>query len=111
MKPRSDQNSRLVYSSDTGAVPKPVESRSTEEFDGVVRIRRETKGRGGKTVTVVWGLGWPTNELKALAKSLKKRCGSGGSVVEDRIEIQGDHADVIERTLAAQGLRVRRSGA
>ena len=60
-----------------------------------VRVARETKGRAGKGVTVVSGLPLPTPEIEALATKLKKRCGSGGTVREGVIEIQGEHRDVI----------------
>src|SRR5690554_7373575 len=62
--------------------------------DGIARVRRETKGRGGKTVTTISGLALPADELKALAKRIKARCGCGGSVVDGVIEIQGDRADM-----------------
>jgi translation initiation factor 1 len=78
--------------------------------DGIVRVSRETQGRRGKGVTVVSGLGFATADLEALATQLKKRCGSGGTVDADRIEIQGDHRDTLVAELAARGWTVRRAG-
>lgn len=78
--------------------------------DGSVRISRETQGRKGKGVTVIVGLGLATPELQLLATQLKKRCGSGGTVAGDRIEIQGDHRDTIVAELTARGLKVKRAG-
>lgn len=80
------------------------------EGDGIARIRRETKGRGGKTVTTVSGLPLQAEELKVLGKKLKTRCGCGGSVKEGTIEIQGDHADLITAWLKEQGFQARRAG-
>ncbi len=78
--------------------------------DGVVRVRRETKGRGGKTVTVVTGAPGDEATLKALAGELKRRCGSGGTVKEGIIEIQGDFCDLIIAELAGRGFTVKRAG-
>ena len=78
--------------------------------DGVVRIRRETKGRGGKEVTVIEGLSLPAPELKALAKRLKSACGSGGTVVDGRIEIQGDRREQIKKLLEGDDHTVKLSG-
>ena len=78
--------------------------------DGIVRVGRETKGRKGKGVTVVTGLPLAEAEIADLAKQLKKRCGSGGTVKEGVVEIQGDHRDLIVRELEGMGYKVRRSG-
>jgi translation initiation factor 1 len=78
--------------------------------DGIVRVGRETQGRKGKGVTVITGLGLPEDELAALAAELKKRCGSGGSVHQGRIEIQGDHRDRLVDELVRRGWQARRSG-
>jgi len=83
---------------------------SQPEGDGIVRIARETKGRKGKGVTVVRGLMLPPHELSALAKRLKKICGTGGSVKAGIIEIQGDHRDPLITLLKKEGWSVRRSG-
>jgi translation initiation factor 1 len=78
--------------------------------DGTARVRRETKGRGGKTVTTISGLVLPEDELKALAKRIKARCGCGGSVVDGVIEIQGDRADMLCQWLAGEGFKTKRAG-
>lgn len=78
--------------------------------DGIARVRRETQGRGGKAVTVVWGVPVDAAGLAALGKRLKALCGSGGTVKDGRIEIQGDHVDRVLAALQAEGLRVKRAG-
>jgi translation initiation factor 1 len=78
--------------------------------DGTVRVSRETQGRKGKGVTVISGLGLPPTELDALARELKKRCGSGGSADNGRIEIQGDHRDALVEELIRRGWKAKRAG-
>ena len=78
--------------------------------DGNVRVWRETGGRGGKAVTVVRGLALPPDALARLAQQLKAACGSGGTVKEGTIEIQGDHADKVVALLQAHGHRAKRAG-
>ena len=78
--------------------------------DGVVRVMRETKGRKGKGVTVITGVPLSGDELKQLAKTLKARCGSGGTVKDTAIEIQGDHRDTVIPLLEAKGWTVKRAG-
>jgi translation initiation factor 1 len=78
--------------------------------DGVVRVSRETQGRKGKGVTVIAGLGLAAPELEALATELKKRCGSGGSVENGRIEIQGEHRDRLIEELTRRGWKTKRAG-
>ena len=78
--------------------------------DGIVRVGRETKGRKGKGVTVITGLSLADDELKELAKRLKKRCGTGGTVRDGIIEIQGDNRDRLVTELGGLGYRVKRSG-
>lgn len=78
--------------------------------DGVVRVSRETGGRGGKAVTVVRGLALPADQLAALGKRLKASCGSGGTVKDGVIEVQGDHRDRIVEALQAAGHVVKRAG-
>lgn len=76
----------------------------------MVRVSRETQGRKGKGVTVISGLALPAAELEALATELKKRCGSGGSVENGRIEIQGDHRDRLVEELTCRGWKAKRAG-
>lgn len=78
--------------------------------DGVVRISRETKGRGGKAVTVVRGLAMDPASLDKLGKQLKAACGSGGTVKDGVVEVQGDHCDKVMALLQAQGHKVKRAG-
>jgi translation initiation factor 1 len=120
MSKRKSSGSRLVYSTESGRLcpqcHRPVadcvcgKDRPAGVGDGIVRIRRETKGRGGKAVTVVEGIPLAEAELKALAKALKQRCGVGGSVKSHTIEIQGDQRDLLKKELEARGYQVKLSG-
>lgn len=105
-----NQLSQMVYSTDSGRIEPEKEPEQIPESDGIVRLRRETKGRKGKGVTIVTGLALPKDELKAFAKKLKQQCGVGGSVKDYDIELQGDQRDSIENYLKAQGYNVKRSG-
>ena len=78
--------------------------------DGVVRVSRETKGRGGKAVTLIKGLALDIAGLTALGKGLKAACGTGGTVKDGVIEIQGDHVERILAVLQAKGHKVKRAG-
>ncbi len=110
----------LVWSSELGRIcpgcGRPVagctcrRQKSRPVGDGIVRVRRESKGRGGKIVTVVNGIPLDEAALKALAGELKRRCGSGGTVKEAEIEIQGDHGDLLVAELSRRGFRVKRVG-
>jgi translation initiation factor 1 len=73
-------------------------------------VGRETKGRKGKGVTVITGLPLAPAGLKGLARELKARCGSGGTVRDGIIEIQGDHRDLLVEELGKRGWQARRSG-
>lgn len=110
----------LVYSTEAGRMcpvcRQPVaqcvcrQTAAVPAGDGVVRVSRETKGRGGKAVTVVKGLVLGTLELAALGKQLKAACGSGGAVKDGVIEIQGDHVEKVMAALKALGHTVKRAG-
>lgn len=78
--------------------------------DRVVRVSREVAGRKGKGVSVIDGLPLGLPELETLAGELKRRCGSGGTVREGRIEIQGDHRDLLVAELARRGYQVKKAG-
>ncbi len=78
--------------------------------DGVVRIRRETKGRGGKAVTVIDGIPADPAHLKSLCKQLKQRCGVGGAVKGGQLEIQGDQRATCQKALENMGYLVKQSG-
>jgi len=113
-------NHRLVYSSDSGRIcpecSRPVNACTCRKKsgqsggDGIVRIRRESKGRGGKTVTIITGIPVDEAGLKEVAAQLKKRCGTGGTVKADSVEIQGDHRDLLLAELAGRGYRVKAAG-
>lgn len=105
-----DQLSQLVFTTEQGRIEPETEAEIVPEGDGIVRIKRETKGRKGKGVTLIEGLALPQDELKSLAKNLKKRCGVGGSVKAYTIEIQGDQREVCKAWLESQGYRVKFSG-
>lgn len=109
----------LVYSTDAGRMcpdcRQPVAAcicgqPQIPKGDGVVRVSRETKGRGGKSVTVVKGLSLDAAALTAVGKQLKTACGSGGTVKDGVIEIQGDHCDLVVAALKKQGHNVKRAG-
>ncbi len=111
---------RLVYSSDKGRVcaecGNPIadcvcgRESSAPVGDGLVRVSKETKGRKGKGVTVITGVPLASAELKKLAKALKARCGSGGTVKDGAIEIQGDHVDTLLQEMGKRGWEAKRSG-
>ena len=81
-----------------------------ERGDGIVRVRREVKGRRGKTVTTISGIPLPEDELRELAGDLKRRCGTGGSAKNGVIEIQGDHRDALVESLRERGYSVKLAG-
>ncbi|MGQ7249874.1 translation initiation factor Sui1 [Halomonas sp. V046] len=118
-----EQLGGLVYSTEHGDIcptcRAPREACRCDELgdearlaalDGIVRIRRETSGRKGKGVTTISGVPLPQAELKALAKELKKRCGTGGALKEGVIEIQGDHRETLKRELEKSGYQVKLAG-
>lgn len=78
--------------------------------DNIVRLHRQTQGRGGKTVTVVAGLAVDSATLQQLAKILKQRCGSGGAIKNGVIEIQGDHREQLKIELEQRGFKVKLAG-
>lgn len=78
--------------------------------DGVVRVSRETKGRGGKAVTLVRGLPLDDAALAVLAKRLRTACGAGGTVKDGVVEVQGDHAERLVELLLKEGHQARRAG-
>jgi translation initiation factor 1 len=78
--------------------------------DGVVQVSRQTKGRGGKTVTIVKGLALDPLALAVLGKQLRTACGSGGTVKDGVIEVQGDHCDLVMAALKKLGHSPKRVG-
>src|ERR687897_416286 len=113
-------NARLIYSTETGGKcvvcgwPQrdcrcSTRRDATEAVPAriVAKLRTEKKGRGGKTVTVVYDL--PNNDefLKELAQELKRACGTGGAVADNTVELQGDLRDRVRDHLAKKGWQVK----
>ena len=100
--PQPPPRTSLVYSSDTGRVREatPAARPAAPPADGVVRVGRTKAGRGGKTVTLVTGL--PPADVGPVAKELKRVCGTGGTVKDGTVEIQGDHRQRIVDHLATR---------
>lgn len=105
------ENTRLVYSTDGGRVAEQkAEPQKSQSKDGIVRIHRETKGRKGKGVSIVHGLGLDAAELKKLCTELKKKCGCGGAVKAGQIEVQTDDRDKLKSLLEQKGFSVKLAG-
>ncbi|MFA5632250.1 MAG: stress response translation initiation inhibitor YciH [Porticoccaceae bacterium] len=104
------KNSRLVYSTETGRVKENPDKKPPPKGDGIVRIRRETSGRKGKGVTTISGVELDDKALAVLAKELKQQCGTGGSVKDAVIEIQGDHREKLRQLLEQRGFTVKFAG-
>lgn len=115
----NDLVSTRVYSTETGqhckecGQPMPdcvCHDEHIPEGDGIVRLRRETKGRKGKGVTLVEGVLKTPSDLKVFAKELKTLCGTGGTVKSGVIEIQGDVRDKLQGYLIEKGYQVKKVG-
>ncbi len=89
---------------------KPQQKPSAAKSDGIVRVGRETKGRKGAGVTVITGIPSHPEGLEKLAKQFKQQCGTGGTVKNGIIEIQGDHRDLLVKALSALGYTVKKAG-
>ena len=100
----------IVFSTDQGRIRPEKKKQSIPKGDGVVRVGRETKGRKGKGMTVVTGVPLHPEGLRDLAKKLKQKCGTGGTVKDGKIEIQGDHRDFLVSELQSMGYTAKRSG-
>ncbi len=122
-------NSRPVYSTETGRIcpecGRPVSqcpckrnrNRRADKQppaghprDGVIRVQRETKGRKGKTVTVVYGVPLESKALQEFAQKLKRCCGAGGTIKEGVVEIQGDHRQAVLDEIRKQGYTAKITG-
>jgi len=113
-------SSRAVYRTDGGRLCPQCQrtvlscvcgdARPASVGDGIVRIRRETKGRGGKAVTVIEGIPVQPDQLKLICKQLKQRCGVGGAVKNQNIEMQGDQRRTCDALLTKLGYIVKLSG-
>ncbi len=112
----------IVYRSDVGRIcpgcRRPVAQCACKDprgkplpnATGAVRVSRQTQGRGGKAVTLITGLPLDEAQLAVLAGELKRRCGSGGTVREGTIEIQGEHRDALVTELQRRGFAAKRAG-
>ena len=89
---------------------KNKKSAPAQKNDGIVRVGRETKGRKGAGVTVISGIPVQPDALAKLAKQFKQKCGTGGTVKNGVIEIQGDQRDTLMAELTKLGYTVKRSG-
>src|SRR3546814_8169328 len=106
----------LVFSTDAGRhchdCRQPVDACICKQTaipagDGIARVRRESKGRGGKTVTTITGVTLAADALKELATTLKKRCGTGGALKDGIIEIQGDHVELWQAELTRHSSKAK----
>jgi translation initiation factor 1 len=112
--------SKTVYSTEHGRLceecSRPIarcecgRTKAVPKGDGNVRVGRQTKGRKGKGVTLITGLPLDENELQGLAKELKRKCGTGGTVKNGVIEIQGDHRSMLVDELKGRGYPAKLSG-
>lgn len=105
-----EDDSRLVYSTETGRIDEPKAQPARPKGDGIVRIQRQTSGRKGKGVCLISGIDEEDATLNQIAAELKKKCGCGGAVKEGVIEIQGDKRDLIKSLLEAKGMKVKIAG-
>ena len=107
-------NPKTVWSSEDGDLrkqgDKPAIVNSLPPQQQTVYLHRESKGRGGKAVTLVKGLALSEGDLSALAKKIKQSCGSGGTVKDGVIEIQGEHREKIADTLRKLGYKIKVAG-
>jgi translation initiation factor 1 len=120
MTVRRPDEHRLVYSSEQGRIcpgcSQPVarctcrKGGARPAGDGIVRVGRETKGRGGKSVVTISGLPLDEAGLKSLAGELKRRCGTGGTLKDGIIEVQGEHRDLLVAELEKRGYKVKKAG-
>jgi translation initiation factor 1 len=116
---KKNPNGGLVYSTDGGRMcpecRQPVSGctcrvQAAPVGDGVVRVSRQIKGRGGKSVTIIKGLAVDPGELALLGKQLRTACGSGGTVKDGVIEVQGDHCELLMKELEKHGHKAKRAG-
>jgi translation initiation factor 1 len=117
-------NSHLVYSTESAKICPSCHNPVSEctckkekskfptniKYDGIIRVQREVKGRKGKTVTTVSAFQLADDELKNLAAQLKRHCGTGGSVKDGVIIIQGDHRETLITELKNRGFKAKIAG-
>ena len=104
------ENMDIVFSTEKGRIKPEKKKPQVPKGDGIVRVGRETKGRKGKGMTIITGIPLHPEGLRDLAKKLKQKCGTGGTVKGSTIEIQGDHRDMLVAELQAMGYSVKKSG-
>ena len=116
---KSNSNSGLVYSTESGRMcPEcrhplaqcTCKVKAVTSGEGVVRVSRQTKGRGGKSVTLIKGLTLDATALALLGKQLRTACGSGGTVKDGVIEVQGDHCELVMEALRKHGHHPKLTG-
>lgn len=118
---KENDNHQWVYSSEKGRIcPACAETKTNckcgkkaapenrNPTDGCIRIARETKGRKGKGVTLISGV--PEEKRSSLAREIKQLCGSGGTIKDGKIEIQGDHRDLILSLILKKGFKAKKAG-
>lgn len=107
-------NHRTVWSSDQGDLRKeesnPRKSISLPPHQQTIYLHRDSKGRGGSSVTLLKNLVLSQEDMKKLAKRLKQVCGSGGTIKENIIEIQGEHREKMAEELKKMGYKVKIAG-
>ena len=104
-----NDKSRLVYSTETGRIRENNQASGfdTVSAEGSISIRRETRGRKGRGVTLISGFAMNKPELAAMAKTLRNKCATGGTVKKAVIEIQGDKREMILEFLSRQGFKAK----
>lgn len=117
---KRQKDTRLVYSTEQGKICPACEhpvgqcrckgQKNTPPSDGIVRVSRQAKGRKGKGVTLITGIPLEQSALKEFAKKLRKKCGTGGTVKDMVVEIQGDQRNRIMEELKGCGWQVKLSG-
>jgi len=108
----------LVYSTTQGDLRKKANKKSSKNAslppgvknDGTIRVQKEKKGRGGKTVTVLYGVPLEGNDLVQLSKQMKQHIGTGGTLKDGVIVLQGDHIPKVITFLKNKGFQTKRMG-
>lgn len=101
----------LVYSTQLGSIrPETTGYKVINRKESVCCVRRETKGRNGKEATIVWNVPGGEADLKSIGKAIKQRLGTGGSVKDGQIVIQGDHVETVLIFLRDKGFQAKKAG-
>ena len=102
-----NKNSRLVYSTDQGRIKEEIHPDFDSQKDQLISLKLDKKSRGGRTVTVATGFRLPEQDIKSLAKALRKKCSTGGTVNKDTIELQGNFLEKTALELQANNFSVK----